>query len=93
MSIRDALTLKNVRRELADGTAVELRRPSALDLIEALEVSAKTPERLQAWMVARHVVENGKPAFESVDEVLACDAFAVQRIAALVEPLYAEGRD
>jgi hypothetical protein len=44
-------------------------------------------------MVARHVVENGEPLFESVDAVLACDAFTVQRIAALVEPLYAEGRD
>jgi hypothetical protein len=44
-------------------------------------------------MVARHLVENGKPAFESVEDVLACDAFTVQRIAALVEPLYAEGRD
>jgi hypothetical protein len=93
MSIRDALKLRNWRGQLPDGTAVELRRPSVLDLIEALEVSAKTPERVQAWMVLRHLVENGQLVFESVDEVLASDALVVQRIAQMAEALYSEGRD
>lgn len=93
MSIRDALTLRDWKGTLPDGTPVVLRRPSALDLLEALEVNAKTPERLGAWMVARHLVEDGVPVFASVDEALAADAFMVQRIAQLVEPLYAEGRD
>jgi predicted DNA-binding ArsR family transcriptional regulator len=93
MSIRDALKLRNWRGQLPDGTAVELRRPSVLDLIEALEVSAKTPERVQAWMVLRHLVENGEPVFASVDEVLASDALVVQRIAQMAEALYSEGRD
>jgi hypothetical protein len=44
-------------------------------------------------MVARHLVENGAPVFASVDEALAADAFTVQKISALVERLYAEGRD
>lgn len=93
MSIRDALKLRNWRGQLPDGTPVELRRPSVLDLIEALEVSAKTPERVQAWMVLRHLVENGQSVFESVDEVLASDALVVQRIAQMAEALYSEGRD
>lgn len=93
MSIRDALTLKPYRGTLADGTSIEIKRPSALDLIEALEVSNKTPERLQAWLVFRHLVEDGKPVFESLEDVLNADAFAVQRISALIEPLYGEGRD
>ena len=93
MSIRDALTLKNWNGTLPNGVAVDLRRPSALDLIEALDVSTKTPERLSAWMVARHLVENGAPVFASVDEALNADAFTVQKISVLVERLYAEGRD
>jgi predicted DNA-binding ArsR family transcriptional regulator len=93
MSIRDALKLRNWRGQLPDGTAVELRRPSVLDLIEALEVAAKTPERVQAWMVFRHLVENGESVFASVDEVLASDALVVQRIAQMAEALYSEGRD
>jgi hypothetical protein len=31
--------------------------------------------------------------FASVDEALAADAFTVQKLSALVERLYAEGRD
>jgi len=93
MSIRDALTLKNWNGTLPNGVAVELRRPSALDLIEALDVSTKTPERLSAWMVARHLVENGSPVFASGEEALNADAVTVQQISALVARLYAEGRD
>jgi hypothetical protein len=93
MSIREALMLRDWHGALPDGTAVVLRRPSALDLLDALEVNSKQPERLAAWMVARHLVEDGKPVFASVDEALAADAFTVQKIAQMVEPLYAEGRD
>lgn len=92
MSIRDALTLKNWRGQL-NGQPIELTRPSALDLIEALEVTAKNPTHLSAWLVMRHLVEDGAPVFSSVDEVLRCDALMVQRVSALIEQLYAEGRD
>ncbi len=93
MSIREALMLRDWHGTLPDGTPVVLRRPSALDLLEALEVNARTPDRLGAWMVARHLVEDGAPVFASVDEALAADAFVVQKIAQLGEPRYAEGRD
>jgi len=92
MSIRDALTLKDWHGTY-NGSPVVFRRPSALDLIEALEVNQKSPERLGAWMVARHLVEDGKPVFASLDEALGADAHVIASLSKLVEPLYAEGRD
>jgi hypothetical protein len=91
-SIRDALSLADHRAELC-GAVVTLRRPSALDLIEAIEVSSNTPARLHAWFVWRHLVEDGKPVFSSLDEALAADAHTVTAIAKEVEKLYSEGRD
>lgn len=91
-SIRDALSLHDHRAELC-GAVVTLRRPSALDLIEALEISANHPTKLHAWFVWRHLIEDGVPVFATIDEALAADAHTVTAIAREVERLYAEGRD
>ena len=92
MSIRDTLLLTD--HEYMLGTVVyRLRRPSALDLIEALEVSKNEPSRLHAWLVLRHLVENGKPVFENIEQVLACDAAKISLLAQAAEKMYAEGRD
>jgi hypothetical protein len=92
MSIRDALTLKPKTVEI-DGQAVTLKRPSALDLLEALEESKRAPERLYLWLVWRHLIEDGRPVFASADEVAGCDARMVQLIGKQCELLYEEGRD
>lgn len=92
MSLRDALTLKN--KEVAiDGTSVTLRRPSVADLAEATIESAKQ-DTFVAWLVFRHLLgENGKPYFDSVAEVMECDAVFVEAIAVECDKLYGEGRD
>jgi hypothetical protein len=92
MSIRDALTLKPKTVEI-DGHSVTLVRPSALDLLEALEESKRAPERLYLWLVARHLIEDGRPVFASAEEVGRADAVLVQKIGRQCELLYEEGRD
>jgi len=92
MSIRDALTLKPKTVDI-DGHLVTLARPSALDLLEALEESKRAPERLYLWLVSRHLLENGRRVFQSPEEVGACDAMLVQKIGRQCELLYEEGRD
>ena len=91
-SIRDILTLQAVEVE-ALGTRFTLRRPSALDLIEAMDVGNKKPETLQAWFVWRHLIENGLPVYATLEDVFKCDAVAVLVIAKHCEALYSEGRD
>jgi glutathione synthase/RimK-type ligase-like ATP-grasp enzyme len=75
------------------GADIELRRPSALDLLEALQVSKDTPERLYAWFVLRHLMQDGKPVFASIDEVLASYAPLVSELGSEIQRLYEEGRD
>lgn len=93
MTIRDALQLKPFSGTLSNGVPFVLRRPSALDLVEAVEFAAANPNRLHAWFVLRHLMENGAPVFASLDEVLQCDAHLVTEIAKAVEQLYGEGRE
>lgn len=90
--IRDALLLKDAKAVLSFGE-VTLRRPSAADVIEATEVAARTPNRLYAHLVYRHLVENGSPVFSSVDEVMGCDGLRVLEIGKAIDALYGEGRD
>lgn len=96
-SIRDALLRKPVHRQLRDGSPYWLRRPSALDLIEAIEVSKSNPERLAAWLAWRHLhdYEEGRlePVFTSLDEALKADGATVAEVAQAAEALYSEGRD
>lgn len=93
MSIRDALTLKEKHCTLKDGTAFTLRRPTALDMIDAVEFSASTPERISAWLVLMHLVENGAPVFTTIEQALVADGNTVMQISAAAEALYGEGRD
>lgn len=93
MTIRDALLLRNTFAELSFG-AVVLRRPSAADVIEAMDVSTKSPNHLYAHLVWRHLLdETGAPAFDSLERVLQCDGARVLEIGRAAERLYAEGRD
>jgi hypothetical protein len=90
--IRSILTMQPKRIEFR-GAAVELRRPSALDLIEALQVSRDSPERIYVWMVLRHLMHDGRPVFSSMDEVLAASGPLVLELGREIERLYEEGRD
>lgn len=90
--IRDALLLRDATVETSFGPVV-LRRPSAADVIEATEVALKRPETLYAHLVWRHVMDGGKPAFESLEQVLQSDGIRVLELGRLVEHLYGEGRD
>lgn len=92
-NIRDILTLR-IHRTTVDGVPFGLRRPSALDLIEALQVSKDKPEHLHAWLVMRHALDtDDKPLFNSIADVLDADALTVQKIGRMAEELYSEGRD
>lgn len=94
MSLSDALSLRNAEITLPNGMAVTLRRPSALDFIEGAEIAAKTPSRLYAWFVHRHLLAgDGKPVFDNIDAALAADGRMVMLIAKEAEKLYEEGRD
>lgn len=91
-SIRDKFTLRN-KSITIDGCQFEIRRPSVVDFLESMETAKAKPEHLYAQLVYMHLVEDGKPVFGSVDEVLASDAMLVQAIARECEKLYEEGRD
>ena len=93
MSIRDALTLKEKACTLKDGTAFTLRRPTALDMIDAVEFSAASPERINAWLVLTHLIEHGAPVFTTIEQALVADGNTVMQISAAAEALYSEGRD
>lgn len=76
------------------GEAMLLRRPSALDLIEALDIAAREPSRVRVWLVATHALDAaGERLFESMDAALAAPAGIVNAIADEAEKLYGEGRD
>lgn len=93
MSIRDSMLRKDAKIVLSDGTEFTASRPSALDLIEAIEYQTKHPESFGAWLVFRHLKEDGKPVFNAVDEVINdCDAFMVLTVASHIEQLYNEGK-
>jgi hypothetical protein len=47
---------------------------------------------MYAWLVLRHLMEDGAPVFDSVDSVLNADGLVVAEIASVVESLYSEGR-
>jgi hypothetical protein len=91
MSIKDALARKDVV-VVVGGHSFTLRRPSVADLVEATEQSKK-PETFVVWMVMNHLIEDGKPVFINVEEVLECDGNMIEAIAVEIDKLYGEGRD
>lgn len=91
-SIRDAFTLRDKSVEI-DGVRFTIRRPSVLDFLESMDIARTKPEHLFPHLVRMHLVEDGAPVFDCIDQVLAADALMVQRIARECEKLYEEGRD
>jgi len=90
--ISDALRMKPAEIEVG-GTRYRVSRPSVLDMIDALEHSRQSPQTMLAWLVWRHLLEqDGSRAFETLDQVLACDAHAVTAIGQQVQLFYEEGR-
>jgi hypothetical protein len=94
MSIADALALKNTQAALSGGLTVTLRRPSALDFVEAADIAAKKPSSLYAWFAYRHLLdESGRPVFASLEAALDADGKVIWQIGKACELLYEEGRD
>jgi len=94
MSIADALALKNVVVTLPSGARVTLRRPSAIDFIEAAEVAGKTGTHLYAWLCHRHLLgDDGQPVLPTLEAALGSDGRVVFEIGKEAEKLYEEGRD
>jgi hypothetical protein len=92
--ISDALMLKDIEVTLPNGERVKLRRPSALDFIDAVEIASSTPTRLYAWLAYRHLLrEDGSPALSSVEAALDSDGRLIMAIGREAEKLYEEGRD
>ena len=88
--IRDALLLKDVNLKV-DGLDVCLRRPSALDMVSAVQAAKDMGDDFAAWLVLNHLKEDGVPVFTTIDEVKACDGLLVFAIADEVQKLYGEG--
>ena len=91
-SIRDILTLKYVPYALG-GVPCTLRRPSALDLLELLQVSKDRPHHIYAFLAFTHLYQDGCPVISSIDDALAMDAALIIEIGKRCEQLYEEGRD
>ena len=93
MSIRDALLLRPYTGTLKSGVAYTLRRPSALDLLETMQMLEAKTAGIPMLLVMRHLIEDGKPVFNSVAEVNACDGLTLMEIYNEIEMLYGEGRE
>lgn len=92
MGIKDALLRKDVV-VVVGGHSFTLRRPSVADLIQASEQIKTDPTTFMAWMVKEHLIEDGKPVFLNIDEVMECDGNMVEALAMEIDKLYGEGRD
>lgn len=93
MSIKAALALQPFTTKTPSGLEITVRRPNTLDLVEAIEVSKTTPDHFAAWLVYKHLQENGTSVFANLDEVLQCDVLIINEIASVVEKLYGEGKN
>lgn len=92
MNLREALLLRDAELQLSNGIAITLRRPSALDLVEVIELAKEKPNDVPFVLVYKHLIENGKPFFNNVDEVKISDGKLVNEIFSKIEELYGEGR-
>lgn len=97
MSISDAIRMKPVQRQLKDGTAYWLRRPSALDVVEAIEFNKANEAKMHAWLCWKHLMDSKdgilEPVFETLEQALAADAAVVIQVGTEADRLYSEGRD
>ena len=92
MSIKEALALKDVVYTIGENTFT-LRRPSVADLVEAVEQSKNSPNQFVAWLVYNHLVEDGKLAFDNVEQVMLCDGILIDLLATRIDKLYGEGKN
>lgn len=74
------------------GTEIVLRRPTVADLI-ALTDASERGEHIPSWYVLHHVMQDGAPAFKSLEEVMQLDAPAVVALSREIDRLYGEGLD
>lgn len=93
MSIVDAIALRSVFVEIRPGLSVELRRPSALDFVDAVQAAERAPGQLYAWLAWRHARRDGGALFTSLEHALDSDGQTVRAIGQAAERLYEEGRD
>lgn len=91
MNLTDALSLKNHKANV-NGVDVTFRRPSLADLAATLEMASKNPDKLSAWLVHNHLLDDkGDLYFNEIDKVFKCDAHMVEALAKEVDKLYTEG--
>lgn len=91
--ISDAFRLQDATITLPNGATVVARRPSALDMVEALRESRDNPDTLGIWLVWRHLRHGDGPMFATMDEVMRSDGRAVSAASEAIQKLYEEGRD
>ena len=92
MSIKLALALRNHTCSVQGHTFI-LRRPSVADLAEAVAEASKGDPHFTCWLIANHLLEDGKPVFEDPQEVLQCDGTLIQFLVGEIDKLYGEGSD
>jgi len=93
LSLRDAFRLLPLPFEI-NGVRCQLRRPTALDFVDAIQESQQRPQSLYAWFAYRHLIDmDGKPVFVTVQEALDSDGKMIWEIGKAAEQLYEEGRD
>jgi len=87
MSIKNALQLKNHTCQ-AEGHTFVLRRPSIADMAEAVVQAKQGDPGFSCWLVMNHLVEDGKPVFDTPEEVLACDGSLINFLVSEIDGLY-----
>jgi hypothetical protein len=87
MSIKNALALRNHTCQ-AEGHTFVLRRPSIADMAEAVVQAKQGDPGFSAWLVMNHLVEDGKPVFDTPEEVLACDGSLINFLVTEIDGLY-----
>lgn len=91
--IRAILSLHPVDAEW-NGCKFRIARPTLADLVEAVDVNAKSPELARAWCLHRHAQDlDGKPLFADVGEAMVAPAGFAAKAVPIIEALYNEGVD
>jgi hypothetical protein len=91
--LRSILALEPVPFEYM-GVPLKLKRPSLIDLVEAVEANAVGTAHARAWAIHRHVLdENGTPVFATPETALACPSGLAAKTMPMIEELYKEGSD
>lgn len=76
------------------GVACELTRPTVMDAVVLADWVSKNPGedvKASAFLVARHLHRDGKPVFETLEDVMRADWSTVRPLFESVNSLYSEG--